>query len=774
MHISHVEIANFRKLVSTRITFAPEKTVFVGANNSGKTSAMTALRRFLVDPRGFTINDFSLVHWHGLIAEGHAWEKAFLSDETLPAPNLLNFLPQLDVWLQVGVGEMHYVQKLIPTLDWQDELLGVRLCYEPDDPIKFQQEYITFRKKAINTISSVADRSAVARKEDLPQLELWPRDLIDFLERRMRSFFKVKAYLLDTAKQIGPKDGLAQMQTLPEGTEPVVGNPLDGLIQIDEISAQRGFGSSSVQRDEASSGSRGRHRLSTQLRSYYDTHLDWQDTPEPSDIKAMEALDKARRAFDERLSESFGSALSELQQLGYPGISDPQLKIATMLKLQDGLSHDSAVQYEIPDATGRPAYHLPEDTNGLGYQNLVSIVFGLMSYRDAWMRAGKAAASGEAAKPPAPLHLMLLEEPEAYLHVQVQQVFIKHAYNVLRNSPELGESTRFCTQLVVSTHSSHIAYACSFATLRYFRRLPPIQERNTPTACVIDLSSLFGTTEQQTPKFVARYLKATHCDLFFANAAIFIEGSAERILVPHFVEQDDAFEDLRSCYITWLEVGGSHAHRFRNLVETLGLTTLIITDLDAMDPTANHQRALVALDRGLESNNQTLREWVPKLKSIDALMALDETKKQTCDTSNGFAVRAAYQTGVTIQIGPAEENVYPNTFEDALFYQNYALFNKPNSKKPFAKGLATDFQNIAINAQEASPLNTPKTLVAPFQQKVAEAIRKGDKAKFALDLLFSEDVENLSIPAYIRDGLLWLQDQLKRKETDLAPKVGAA
>lgn len=49
MRIDFVEVANFRKLISTRIGLSPEKTVFVGVNNSGKTSAITALRYFLVD-----------------------------------------------------------------------------------------------------------------------------------------------------------------------------------------------------------------------------------------------------------------------------------------------------------------------------------------------------------------------------------------------------------------------------------------------------------------------------------------------------------------------------------------------------------------------------------------------------------------------------------------------------------------------------------------------------------------------------------------------------
>ena len=757
MLISYVEIANFRKLVSTRIAFAPEKTVFVGANNSGKTSAMNALGRFLVDSRGITINDFSLAHWQALNAEGDAWEAAIKSDEALPTPNLLAFLPQLDVWLQVGKGEMHHVQKLLPTLDWKSGLLGVRLRYEPDEAIKFQQEYIAARTKAADTTAAAI--KAAEGIGDPPQLELWPLNLVDFLDRRVRSFFKVKTYLLDPAKLVEPKDGLAEMQVLPEGLEPVEGNPLDGLIQIDEISAQRGFGSPMsprVQRDEAGAEARGGRRLSTQLRSYYDNHLDWQDTPELSDIKAMEALDKARKAFDERLSESFDKALKELQKLGYPGITDPKLKIATKLKLQDGLSHDSAVQYEIPAAAGGLVHRLPEDSNGLGYQNLVSMVFGLMSYRDAWMRVGKAAASGDDAKPPPPLHLMLVEEPEAYLHAQVQQVFVKHAYDVLRNDPTLGKLTNFCTQLVVSTHSSHVAHACDFAALRYFRRLPPTEKRKTPTACVVNLSSVFGKPDQ-TAKFVARYLRATHCDLFFADAAIFIEGSAERVLVPHFVEQVDAFEYLRSCYITWLEVGGSHAHRFKGLVETLGLTTLIVTDLDAKDPSTNKVEKPV-LGKGLEARNETLRTWAPKQTSVDALMKLEE-KDKVLVYPNGYAVRAAYQTSAKLKIGTTDVDVHANTFEDALFYRNFDFF-----KGRKAKGLAGKFQTIADDAKDAGDLAV----------RVALAIDDGDKAEFALELLFSDDVDKLSVPDYIRHGLLWLKEQLERKEEDLAPKVGAA
>ncbi len=60
MNIKFVEIQNFRKLKSIRIDFSDTTTVFVGANNSGKTSAIVALRYFLIHKDSFSINDFTL------------------------------------------------------------------------------------------------------------------------------------------------------------------------------------------------------------------------------------------------------------------------------------------------------------------------------------------------------------------------------------------------------------------------------------------------------------------------------------------------------------------------------------------------------------------------------------------------------------------------------------------------------------------------------------------------------------------------------------------
>ncbi|BAV47038.1 hypothetical protein MLTONO_2135 [Mesorhizobium loti] len=57
-----------------RIDLADKTTLFVGANNSGKTSAMLALRRFLAKRgRTFEKHDLTLCHWAGINALGQTW-----------------------------------------------------------------------------------------------------------------------------------------------------------------------------------------------------------------------------------------------------------------------------------------------------------------------------------------------------------------------------------------------------------------------------------------------------------------------------------------------------------------------------------------------------------------------------------------------------------------------------------------------------------------------------------------------------------------------------
>ncbi|MCY4427621.1 MAG: AAA family ATPase [Halieaceae bacterium] len=729
MQIAFVEIQNFRKLKACRVEIAQHETIFVGANNSGKTSAMDALILFLKKNRRkhFATTDFTLSNWASLDQLGEKW-LATADDEK---PNIaldawLPLLPSLDVWLAVNEQDLHRVAHLLPTLDWTpEEWLGVRLTFAPKNMERLYKDFRSAYK------SARAAESASKNTELMPSL--WPISMKGFLDRRLDNQFEVRSYILDPARCKDPVQGIARPQSLPPDGDPLENEPFDNLIKIDVITAQRGFSDPKTE-DERHTGFSS---LSTQLRGYFSKHLNPSEAPDASDIEALEAIEAAKTVFDEKLRTSFKPAIGELEGLNYPGFSDPKISITSKMDPRDSLDHEAAVQFGLP---GSDSLFLPEKYNGLGYQNLISMVFNLIRFRDEWMRVGKAAKNQDANEAIEPLHVVLVEEPEAHLHTQVQQVFIKKGYEVLRRHGAIADSS-FSTQMIVSTHSSHIAHELDFSCLRYFRREPATKKGEIPTAAVINLSQTFGNHDD-TSKFATRYLRTTHCDLFFADAAILVEGSAERMLIPHFIRAN--FPKLDQSYISLLEIGGAHAHRLKPLLDTLGLLSLIVTDLDSIQETVT-AKARPERGKGYRTGNTTLKRWVPKMESLDDLLDLPDDAKQTA----GGLVRAAYQCPVAVEYkdDESEGEALPYTFEDSLAMTNVALFR--GYEKPV--GLLRKLQ-AALS----------KDTLEEASNEMFCNLQEGSKAEMALELLYRSEPDQLVPPGYITDGLKWLEKNLRR------------
>lgn len=727
MKIAFIDLQNFRKLKQCRINLSGQSTLFVGANNSGKTSAIDALAKFLAK-RNFVFNDITLSNKSAIIEIGQEWEKDdYVLPETLENWECIS--PSLDVWLNVADNEIQYVSHIIPTLDWVGGILGVRFIYQPKDISKMYTEY-----RELFLIARTTEFSNPSNT-----LKLWPKNLCDFLEKRMTALFSLKAYILDPEKaNIEPPQKTSYEM---ECFEP---NPLEGLIRIDIINAQRGFSDaeSNESNDNKSSGN-----LSSQLRSYYDKHLDPEKSPTTEDIETLQAMEAAKTAFNRNLGIKFKDAIEELETLGYPGISDPQISIATKVCATETLNHESAVQYSLIK-NANDDFKLPEKYNGLGYQNLVSMVFLLMRFRDDWMQVGKAKQQQKLAGIKiAPLHLVLIEEPEAHLHVQVQQVFIKKAYSVLRNHKFLAEHPNFCTQLVISTHSSHIAREVSFSDLRYFKRLCATPDCNIPTTKVINLSDVFGKGDD-TDKFVTRYLHTTHCDLFFADAVIMVEGAAEKMFIPHFIR--NKYQELNQRYITTLEINGSHAHRLKPLIDKLCLTTLIITDIDPVSPEGRHPSVIPERGNQIITGNDTLKSWIPKRTSLDELLDMPfEEKIISCDIPYSHCVKVVYQTPLIINFKEDKAiEALSSTFEDAIVFSNIDLFGSITGT-----GLVNVFSSFVKDKKNFAELHA-----SVYNELHKKNVKK---AEFALDLIYSEEPEKIMVPSYISEGLIWLEEKLK-------------
>ncbi|MEW8356050.1 MAG: AAA family ATPase [Candidatus Thiodiazotropha sp.] len=745
MKIDFLEIEGFRKLQSCRIDFDDKKTLLVGANNSGKTSAMVALRKFLLQPKAIEVRDISIRNWCALDKISDAWESGDTLDNSIN-----DFLPRIDIWLDVPITEIYHVVHIIPNAEWKGGHIGISLQYVTKDIDILKADYL----KARETAKKIEDEAPEDQKPSVT-----PSTLVEFLEgSTLSNYLTLKAYSLDPAKLVLPDNkGIASLQSLPGDVLEIEGYPFQSLINIRVIPAERSFvpGSGASSSEEDMSSERFSSTLSDHVRNFYDTHIDKTEDLNPDDINAFSALQLAERAFDKKLKTGFSDVFAELSDLGIPGINNPSIEINTKFRSHDGLNHKTAIQYKVSEPEeGKNIRYLPESYAGLGYQNLIAMVFLLMRFRQDWIDPKTSIIDDTGI---APLQLVMIEEPEAHLHAQVQQVFIKKAYDVLRNHPDLRETSAYTTQLLVSTHSSHVAHEVDFANIRYFRRHPAEKKGLSPISTVINLSHVFGKDEE-TLRFVKRYIKATDCDLFFADGAIFVEGQSERILVPHFIRFH--FSDLWRRYISLIDLGGANAPRFTPLIKALGLTSLVITDLDAGKSTevelkkggktTRIKKAKPKLGDNQVSTNPTLKKWHPKLDSIDKLIALKKDDHEV-RIEDEYDLYVSYQTEVEDSINADNEKIIPRTFEDAMVYENHKVLKE-------ISGSATTNKIADLLKEDLSKED--------LEAAIFEIIDSAEKAAFAIDCLVTlEQGEKLMPPPYIASGLDWLQKKLQDNNT---------
>ena len=175
MKIQSVHIRNYRKLKNCHIDFGEKKTVLVGANNSGKTSAISAIVWFLKNTERFTLKEFTVTNWALINTIGEKWlEKDSVDDALLSSHQWDNIVPSMDVWINVESGEQYRVNHLIPSLStWDGKKVGVRGQYVPKDVTKLYTAYKEAKTKA---------RSLEATEEwkEADSPELYPKNYATF------------------------------------------------------------------------------------------------------------------------------------------------------------------------------------------------------------------------------------------------------------------------------------------------------------------------------------------------------------------------------------------------------------------------------------------------------------------------------------------------------------------------------------------------------------------------------------------------------------------
>lgn len=686
MKIDRIEIRNFRRLERVGAAIEERETVFVGPNNSGKTSA-TAIFRCFLGHRKFRIYDFSVSKIADIDAFGADGNASHL-------PSI-----ELDIWFRVDPESIEFGRAftLLPNLSDDFDRLGVRLSFGVSDPQKLRETYL----------------AAFPIEGDDPPV----KRLSEFLTQDgvFNQYFEVSYASLEQA------DDDVRTSALEGGEGKKL---LQSLIHIDFVDAQR-----NIDDDE---GHRA-NRLSSALAGFYRSNLEQVEAA----AEAQRVIDQNNQDLTAHYKVQFSGLLGVIKGLGVPSVNDRDLKIVSTLSPEAALRGNTDLLYV--DAARK--HELPELYNGLGFKNLIYMAIQVKHYHSQWLRTPTNR----------PLcHVIFIEEPEVHLHAQVQQTFIKNIWEVLESSAtDEGENDRV-SQLIVTTHSSHILDATEFAKVRYFRRCGLSDDpKEAKILNATEIHSLRDfkpkavkvgdqtATESEALEFLKRYLRLTHCDLFFADAAILVEGAAEKLLLPAMI--DKVASRLRTSYLTVLEIGGAYAHRFDELLSFLCIPSLVITDLDSVRPEGKHPSCRADLVGALTSN-ASLKQLLG-VTTIAELKALSPAEKS--DEGKGRYI--SFQMDIQVADGGANLTMCPRTLEEAIAYQNFTF-------------LRSGDLNIGIDI----PAQLDEAYTKIFDQIGSSNFKKTD---FAMDLL-AGGMDWLT-PNYIAEGLQWLETRLH------GPVVGA-
>lgn len=741
MHLHSLTFKSFRRLKDARIDFSHDLTIFVGANNSGKTSATHAIELFLSGGKDkFTVHDFSAGCWadfENFPAEGAA-------DAKVEFPTI-----SLDVWISVDADNLYRVVELLPRAAWEGSLVGLRIEFAAKDAA---QTLANFRGKAAE-----AAKFAKTKEKDGQDYKPWPRNMRDYLSRELKNEYGLRYFILDEAQlKAETADAAYTPKEIIGDAERSGHTVINSLIKVDFLSAQRHLSDGNAQARTED--------LSKRLSRYYTRSQKIRE----EDHNALKALALSEEQLTKHFADVFSDTFKSLRKLGYPGLANPTLEIRAALKLERLMGDQQAkVHYLLEEATAEvEALALPDSYNGLGFKNLIYMGVELLDLHSAWTTTEE----GEEDKRQ-PIHLIFIEEPEAHMHTQLQQAFVRKLTDLISPTGNDG----YATQFVITTHSPHILYERGFKPIRYFRRSPETGAKQS--SAVFNLSVFYDRNEPDRD-FLERYMKLTHCDLFFADAAILVEGNVERLVLPLMIAQ--GAEKLGGAYLSILEVGGAFAYRFRRLIEFLGLPTLIVTDLDSVYPPSPKKEEAAATgdvatdevaedaeeedgydgshDAGGEKKpkprskcpantpgaitaNQTLIQWLPGKSLVDELLAASASDRLQAPTADGGAhVMVTYQCPVSATWGTDTRELKSRTLEEAFAYENLVWCQEKEHRE------------VGLRWVKSSTMSL-EDLAARIHRRV-----KGEsfnKTNFALGLLASSDASWV-VPAYIQQGLDWL------------------
>lgn len=683
----------------------------LGKNNSGKTSLLSVLDKFInsSDRNRMSFDDFNVDLRERLVKLVAGTEAPGDEVDYEPLGITLKLLIKYD-----ASDDLAQVAQLIMSLD------------PVDDNIILSFEYV------ISYAQLVAMREEYRKTSDK-----YDGDPSLFLKENQHEFFD----------QIRRKSlSFADQSVFTDLTKEKIS--IDEVISFRSISAKR----SVTNKDNDKT-------LSTQTATIYKKTSESQEQQ-----AAVEEFKRQLRATDKDLSSiyqgMFSGVLSKVAKFGGAKLAETNIKIASTLQHRELLDGNTTVMYS------HDSHDLPEHFNGLGYMNLISMIFEIEMLMTSFRRSIK--------ERPAALNLLFIEEPEAHTHPQMQYVFIKNIKSLLKESRKREDGVEIHLQTVISTHSSHIVSECDFDDIKYLRRL--LGRNGVDAKNLKDLKCEYTSSDpleniqaEQHYKFLKQYLTLNRAELFFADKAILIEGETERVLLPAMMRKldqeqyDEDYAPLLSQNISLVEVG-AHSQIFEKFIHFIGIKALVLTDIDSgaieilfeddgvtpqyyKNGSPKKESRKCTPDDAMAdhtSNGALVFYHSKKREDLKYFLALQSKDKALSKIDGSWQVREdgylflAYQT--------KEGDCYGRSFEDAFFSINKDFLGRDASRFP------------SLTQKWFDKYISDECDVFTFSENAV-----GSKPSLAIEILLNSvpagdlDFSNWKTPHYIQEGLEWLR-----------------
>lgn len=715
MKLARIEISNFRLLKNFSLDLEDELSLVIGKNNTGKTSVLACLDKLIVqsERNAITYEDFN-------IEQRSALERILLGEQEVGAEDLYVALGiQLKLFIQYSESDdLSTISPLIMSLDPDDDNVILSFEYK-----------ISFEK--LNELKSnyIVDADKFDNKARL------------YLKEKLSDYFGpvVKKSLLSSDES----------EFIDLNKERI---NLKDILSIQFINAKRSV--TNKQSDKT---------LSNQTSSLYK-QVDESDEQE----EASDEFKRELRKTDDKLSDiyqgMFNGIIDKVNKFGGLGPTDTDIKITSTLQHRELLEGNTTVMY------AHQSHDLPEHYNGLGYMNLISMIFEIEMLMSKLRRSVK--------EKPAAINLLFVEEPEAHTHPQMQYVFIKNIKELLRQNRLREDGLTIHLQSVITTHSSHIVSESSFDDIKYLKKSPKthqVQAKNLK-----DLAQAYSSSEdpekdaelKKAYRFLKQYLTLNRAELFFADKAIFIEGETERIILPSMMKKIDQEtpiideQPLLSQNISIVEVG-AHSQTFEKFMDFVGIKSLIITDIDSYYEeilyeedgstpqkyqNGNNKIEVVKCSpsdhRASKSSNYSLRFFFDEERldfyknlAFEGKSLSKPLGSETWQLDPDGLLKIVYQV--------EESGYHARSYEDAFFKINKTLLDAGHSAFPsLTKKYLDLYLSGDIDAFE-------------FSEKAVNS-----KPSLAIEILLNSvatedgiEFSNWQVPLYIKDGLLWLREE---------------